>query len=64
MIVLWLAIVGGYIAFEAWITMLLIGAIHSNVSEVPDFNYWGAFFLVLLANVLVGSAVGAGKAGE
>lgn len=64
MIVLWLAIVAGLTALEAWAAMLIIGALHSNVAEIPTFNFQGSLWLVLLVNILVGSAVGAGKAGQ
>jgi hypothetical protein len=63
-IALYLLIGAGLTAVEAWIAMLLIGAVHANVPEVPDFNYTGALWLVILVNVLVGGAVNISKAGD
>jgi hypothetical protein len=64
MIALYILFGAGFTALEAWAAMLLIGALHSEVPEVPDFSYSGALWLVVLVNLLVGSAVGAGKASE
>jgi hypothetical protein len=61
---LYVLIAAGFTSLEAWFAMLLIGAVHSNVNEVPTFNYAGALWLVLLVNVLVGGAVGAAKASD
>jgi hypothetical protein len=38
---------------EAWIVMLLAGAIHSEVSGLPAFSFWGALGLVVLINILL-----------
>jgi hypothetical protein len=48
-------------ALESWAVMVVIGALHSAEPSVPTFSYQGALWLVLLANILVGGAVAAGK---
>ncbi|WP_157875609.1 MULTISPECIES: hypothetical protein [unclassified Streptomyces] len=58
MIVLWFFLAGAITALEAWAVMLIVGALHSHVPEIPAINYWGSIWTVLLANVLVGVAVG------
>ncbi|MEU0952813.1 hypothetical protein ABZ353_10790 [Streptomyces niveus] len=62
MIFLYLGLGAALTALEAFFAMVLIGAVHANVPEVPDFNYLGAVWLVLLVNVLVGGAVGSVRA--
>lgn len=63
MIVLVGAIGAALTALEAWAAMLLLGGIHSEVPEAPSVSYLGAFWLVLLVDLLVGGAVAGSKAG-
>ncbi|MEU3686969.1 hypothetical protein [Streptomyces narbonensis] len=41
---------------EGWLAMLFIGNIHAQVPAVPTFSFFGALWLVILFNVLVGGA--------
>ncbi|MEU9258994.1 hypothetical protein AB0D68_10970 [Streptomyces sp. NPDC048212] len=41
---------------EAWLAMLIIGAIHSDVHGVPAIGYGTSLWLILLVNLLVGMA--------
>ncbi|MFI6289078.1 hypothetical protein ACIBCM_30770 [Streptomyces sp. NPDC051018] len=42
-----LVLVPGLLAFQAWIVMLVVGAVHSAAASVPAFGY-GASVLVAL----------------
>ena len=48
-------------AIESWVAMLLIGALHSEAPEVPALSFTASMWLVVLVNVLVGSATAAGS---
>lgn len=42
------------IAVQGWVVMLLVGALHSEVSQVPAISYGGALWVVALWAVLNG----------
>jgi hypothetical protein len=44
------------LALESWLAMLVVGALHSEVAQVPAISFSGAIWLSVLANVLVGTA--------
>lgn len=38
---------------EAWIVMLLMGALHSEVPAIPSFGFAASLVLVILVNFLL-----------
>lgn len=38
----------------AWLLMLLVGAVHSQVPEVPAFGFWPCFLVIFIINLLRG----------
>jgi hypothetical protein len=49
-IALWLVFAG----LQAWIVMLLVGALSSYLDAVPALGFWPVFFIVCLLNVVAG----------
>lgn len=54
-VLLWLALVAGMTAFNGWILMLLLGAVHGSLWEsVPAFGYGPSVLLALIIAFVVG----------
>lgn len=54
-VLLWLALVAAGIAFNAWILMLLLGAVHGSLWEsVPAFGYGPSILLTVILSIIVG----------
>ncbi|MDX3551003.1 hypothetical protein PV729_04320 [Streptomyces europaeiscabiei] len=44
------------LALESWLAMLTVGALHSEVAQVPAISFSGAIWLAVLVKLLVGTA--------
>lgn len=56
----WAEVIGGCLAVlavpfvEAWLLMLVLGAVHSVIAAVPAVGFWTAFLLFIGLNMAVG----------
>ena len=56
-----LAFIAGVAALNAWIVMLIVGALHNSVWEViPAFGFWQVWLVLLALGVLRQALFGGG----
>jgi heme/copper-type cytochrome/quinol oxidase subunit 1 len=47
---LWFA----FAALQAWIVMLILGALHTYFDSIPALGFWPVFFIMWLLNIIGG----------